>query len=69
MTIESAGKKFREAVAVEQPLQCVGAFNIARAAHELTKGRAAAIHVEDQVQQKRCGHRPHKAVVTEAESV
>jgi methylisocitrate lyase len=52
-----------------KPLQCAGAFNIARAAHELTKGRAAASHVEDQVQQKRCVHRPNEAVATEAESV
>ena len=137
MRIESAGKKFREAVAEEKPLQCVGAinayharlaeasgyrslyisgggvaagscgipdlgittmedvltdlrritdvttlpvlvdvdtgwggaFNIARAVREMTKGGAAAIHIEDQVQQKRCGHRPNKAVVTQAEMV
>jgi methylisocitrate lyase len=137
MTIESAGKKFRKAVAVEKPLQCVGsinayharlaeasgfkslyisgggvaagscgipdlgittmedvltdlrritdattlpvlvdadtgwggAFNIARAVREMTKSGAAAIHIEDQVQQKRCGHRPNKAVVTQTEMV
>lgn len=137
MSVESAGKKFREAVAAEKPLQCVGAinayharlaeasgykslyisgggvaagscgipdlgittmedvltdlrritdvtslpvlvdvdtgwggaFNIARAVREMTKGGAAAIHIEDQVQQKRCGHRPNKAVVTQAEMV
>jgi methylisocitrate lyase len=137
MTIESAGKKFRDAVAVEKPLQCVGAinayharlaeasgfkslyisgggvaagscgipdlgittmedvltdllritdvtslpvlvdvdtgwggaFNIARAVRAMTKGGAAAIHIEDQVQQKRCGHRPNKAIVTQAEMV
>lgn len=137
MSIESAGKKFREAVAAEKPLQCVGAinayharlaeasgfkslyisgggvaagscgipdlgittmedvltdlrritdvttlpvlvdvdtgwggaFNIARAVREMIKGGAAAIHIEDQVQQKRCGHRPNKAVVTQAEMV
>ena len=137
MSIESAGKKFREAVAVEKPLQCVGAinayharlaeasgyrslyisgggvaagscgipdlgittmedvltdlrritdvttlpvlvdvdtgwggaFNIARAVRAMIKGGAAAIHIEDQVQQKRCGHRPNKAIVTQAEMV
>lgn len=137
MSVESAGKKFRDAVAAEKPLQCVGAinayharlaeasgykslyisgggvaagscgipdlgittmedvltdlrritdvttlpvlvdvdtgwggaFNIARAVREMTKGGAAAIHIEDQVQQKRCGHRPNKAVVTQAEMV
>ena len=137
MSIESAGRKFRDAVAAEKPLQCVGAinayharlaeasgfkslyisgggvaagscgipdlgittmedvltdlrritdvttlpvlvdvdtgwggaFNIARAVREMTKGGAAAIHIEDQVTQKRCGHRPNKAVVTQAEMV
>ncbi len=137
MSIQSAGKKFRDAVAVEKPLQCVGAinayharlaeasgfkslyisgggvaagscgipdlgittmedvltdlrritdvtslpvlvdvdtgwggaFNIARAVRAMIKGGAAAIHIEDQVQQKRCGHRPNKAIVTEAEMV
>lgn len=137
MTIKSAGKKFRDAVAAEKPLQCVGAinayharlaeasgfkslyisgggvaagscgipdlgittmedvltdlrritdvttlpvlvdvdtgwggaFNIARAVREMIKGGAGAIHIEDQVQQKRCGHRPNKAVVTQAEMV
>ena len=137
MSIESAGKKFREAVAAEKPLQCVGAinayharlaeasgykslyisgggvaagscgipdlgittmedvltdlrritdvttlpvlvdvdtgwggaFNIARAVRGMTKGGAAAIHIEDQVQQKRCGHRPNKAVVPQSEMV
>lgn len=137
MAIESAGKKFREAVAKEKPLQCVGAinayharlaeasgyqslyisgggvaagscgipdlgittmedvltdlrritdvttlpvlvdidtgwggaFNIARAVRMMTKGGAAAVHIEDQVQQKRCGHRPNKAVVSESEMV
>lgn len=137
MTIESAGKKFRDAVAVEKPLQCVGAinayharlaeasgfkslyisgggvaagscgipdlgittmedvltdlkritdvttlpvlvdvdtgwggaFNIARAVRSMIKCGAAAIHIEDQVQQKRCGHRPNKAIVPQAEMV
>ena len=137
MSIESAGRKFRDAVAVEKPLQCVGAinayharlaeasgykslyisgggvaagscgipdlgittmedvltdlrritdvttlpvlvdidtgwggaFNIARAVRAMTKAGAAAVHIEDQVQQKRCGHRPNKAIVTQAEMV
>lgn len=137
MTIESAGRKFRDAVANEKPLQCVGAinayharlaeasgfkslyisgggvaagscgipdlgittmedvltdlkritdvttlpvlvdvdtgwggaFNIARAVRSMTKCGAAAIHIEDQVQQKRCGHRPNKAIVSQAEMV
>ena len=46
-----------------------GAFNIARAVRSMTKCGAAAVHIEDQVQQKRCGHRPNKAVVTQAEMV
>jgi methylisocitrate lyase len=46
-----------------------GAFNIARAVRSMIKGGAAAVHIEDQVQQKRCGHRPNKAVVPQAEMV
>lgn len=46
-----------------------GAFNIARAVRSMIKGGAAAVHIEDQVQQKRCGHRPNKAVVSRAEMV
>ena len=137
MTIESAGKKFRDAVATEKPLQCVGAinayharlaeasgfrslyisgggvaagscgipdlgittmedvltdlkritdvtslpvlvdvdtgwggaFNIARSVRSMIKCGAGAIHIEDQVQQKRCGHRPNKAIVAQAEMV
>lgn len=137
MAIASAGKKFRQAVADEKPLQCVGAinayharlaeasgfrslyisgggvaagscgipdlgittmedvltdlkritdvtdlpvlvdvdtgwggaFNIARTVRSMTKCGAAAIHIEDQVQQKRCGHRPGKAIVPQAEMV
>lgn len=44
-----------------------GAFNIARAAKELGRGGAAAMHIEDQAQAKRCGHRPNKAIVTASE--
>ena len=137
MAIESAGRKFREAVAAEKPLQCVGAinayharlaeasgfrslyisgggvaagscgipdlgittmedvltdlkritdvtslpvlvdvdtgwggaFNIARTVRSMIKCGAGAIHIEDQVQQKRCGHRPNKAIVPQAEMV
>ncbi|MCW8964863.1 MAG: methylisocitrate lyase [Gammaproteobacteria bacterium] len=46
-----------------------GAFNIARAIKSMTKAGAAAVHIEDQVQQKRCGHRPNKAIVSQAEMV
>jgi methylisocitrate lyase len=137
MSLESPGKKFRELVATEKPLQCVGAinayharlaeatgfkslyisgggvaagscgipdlgittledvlidlrritdvttapvlvdidvgwggaFNIARAIRSMTKNGAAAVHIEDQVMQKRCGHRPNKAVVSQGEMV
>ena len=137
MTIESAGKRFRDAVAAEKPLQCAGAinayharlaeatgfrslyisgggvaagscgipdlgittledvltdlrritdvtelpvlvdidtgwggaFNIARTIRAMTRCGAAAVHIEDQVQQKRCGHRPGKAIVSQAEMV
>lgn len=137
MSIQSAGKKFRDAVALEKPLQCMGAttayharlaeasgfkslyisgggvaagscgipdlgittledvlidlrritevtelpvlvdvdtgwggaFNIARTIKSMIKAGAGAIHIEDQVQEKRCGHRPNKAIVTEGEMV
>ncbi|CCO46091.1 2-methylisocitrate lyaseMethylisocitrate lyase [Vibrio nigripulchritudo SOn1] len=41
-----------------------GAFNIARTIKSMEKAGAAAVHMEDQVAQKRCGHRPNKAIVT-----
>ncbi|MEI8362197.1 MAG: methylisocitrate lyase [Betaproteobacteria bacterium] len=46
-----------------------GAFNIARSVKAVAKAGAAAVHIEDQVQAKRCGHRPNKAIVTLAEMV
>lgn len=46
-----------------------GAFNIARSIKTLEKAGAAAVHIEDQVAQKRCGHRPNKAIVSQAEMV
>lgn len=46
-----------------------GAFNIARTVRSFEKAGAAAIHLEDQVGQKRCGHRPGKAVVHTSEMV
>lgn len=46
-----------------------GAFNIARAIRAMIKTGAAAVHIEDQVQQKRCGHRPNKAIVPQDEMV
>lgn len=45
------------------------AFNIARAVKEMAKAGASAVHIEDQVQAKRCGHRPNKAIVPLAEMV
>ncbi|MGB1581239.1 MAG: methylisocitrate lyase [Nevskiales bacterium] len=45
------------------------AFNIARSVREMEKAGAAAVHIEDQVAAKRCGHRPGKAIVSEAEMV
>src|ERR1700741_4954901 len=38
-----------------------GAFNIARTVREMERAGVAAIHIEDQEQAKRCGHRPNKA--------
>ena len=41
-----------------------GAFNIARSIRSLERVGVAAVHIEDQVSQKRCGHRPNKALVS-----
>ena len=46
-----------------------GAFNISRTVKSMIKMGAAAVHIEDQVQAKRCGHRPNKAVVSQQEMV
>ncbi len=46
-----------------------GAFNIARTIKEMIRADVAAVHLEDQVAQKRCGHRPNKAIVSQAEMI
>ncbi|MAS81724.1 MAG: methylisocitrate lyase [Legionellales bacterium] len=46
-----------------------GAFNIARTIRSMIKAGAGAVHIEDQIQQKRCGHRPNKSIVTQVEMV
>lgn len=46
-----------------------GALNISRTIKSVEKAGAAAIHIEDQVQSKRCGHRPNKAIVSSGEMV
>jgi len=43
------------------------AFNIARTVREMERAGAAALHLEDQVSAKRCGHRPGKALVSSTE--
>lgn len=43
------------------------AFNIARTVRSMIKNGAAGMHIEDQVQAKRCGHRPGKAIVSAEE--
>jgi len=61
--------------AVETPLMVDidtgwgGAFNISRTIKEMQKAGAAAVHLEDQVAQKRCGHRPNKEIVSLSEMV
>src|SRR3954465_8912648 len=45
------------------------AFNVARTVRSLIKAGAAAMHIEDQVGAKRCGHRPNKAIVPQDEMV
>ncbi|MFT6644896.1 MAG: methylisocitrate lyase [Patiriisocius sp.] len=44
-----------------------GAFNISRTVKEMIKAGAAGVHIEDQVAQKRCGHRPNKEIVPREE--
>ena len=46
-----------------------GAFNISRTIKAMEKAGAAAVHIEDQVSQKRCGHRPNKSLVSQSEMV
>lgn len=46
-----------------------GAFNIAKTIRDMEKAGAAAVHMEDQVAQKRCGHRPNKEIVPTSEMV
>ncbi len=45
------------------------AFNISRTIKEMIRAGAAAVHIEDQVAAKRCGHRPNKAIVSKGEMV
>ncbi len=45
------------------------AFNVARTVKSMIKAGAAAVHIEDQVGAKRCGHRPGKEIVTKGEMV
>jgi len=44
-----------------------GAFNIARTTKEVIRAGAAAMHIEDQAEGKRCGHRPNKMIVSAGE--
>lgn len=46
-----------------------GAFNIGRSVKEMIRAGVAAVHIEDQVAQKRCGHRPNKEIVPLSEMV
>lgn len=46
-----------------------GAFNIAQTIKKMQRAGVAAVHIEDQVAQKRCGHRPNKEIVSTAEMV
>lgn len=44
-----------------------GAFNIGRTIKEMQRAGVAAVHMEDQIAQKRCGHRPNKELVSKEE--
>ncbi|HCA7077472.1 TPA: methylisocitrate lyase [Citrobacter sedlakii] len=45
------------------------AFNVARTVRSMLKAGAAALHIEDQIGAKRCGHRPNKAIASKEEMV
>jgi len=45
------------------------AFNIGRTVKEMIRSGASAVHIEDQVLAKRCGHRPNKAIISQAEMI
>ncbi|HFS5789662.1 TPA: methylisocitrate lyase [Citrobacter werkmanii] len=45
------------------------AFNVARTVKSMIKAGAAALHIEDQIGAKRCGHRPNKAIVSKEDMV
>ena len=46
-----------------------GTFNIARCVREMTRAGVAGFHIEDQIMQKRCGHRPNKEIISKQEMV
>ena len=46
-----------------------GALNISRTIKNIEKAGAAGVHIEDQVSQKRCGHRPNKSIVSKSEMI
>lgn len=46
-----------------------GALNINRTIKNIEKAGAAGVHIEDQVSQKRCGHRPNKSIVSKSEMI
>lgn len=46
-----------------------GAFNITRTVKDMIRAGTAAVHIEDQIAQKRCGHRPNKEIVSQEEMV
>ena len=46
-----------------------GAFNISRTIKNIEKAGAAGVHIEDQVSQKRCGHRPNKSILSNSEMI
>lgn len=46
-----------------------GSFNISRTVKQMIRAGAGAVHIEDQVAQKRCGHRPNKEIISKSEMV
>ena len=52
---------------VDIDIGCGGAFNIAKTIKSMIDAGCGAVHIEDQVLQKRCGHRPYKSLVSKDE--
>jgi len=63
----SISRTIKEMIAADVAAVFGGAFSISRTIKEMIAADVAAVHIEDQVTQKRCGHRPNKSLVDKIE--